>query len=166
MMEDPGCADAADYLNRLDVETAREVLLSCCGSERWARRMAEARPFASQAELVRTGDDAWWDLEPEDWLEAFAAHPRIGERDGKEWTAKEQSGMDGAPPALRRLLEAGNREYERKFGHVFLICATGLGGEEMLAALRHRLANDPETELREAAAEQAKITRLRIEKLT
>jgi 2-oxo-4-hydroxy-4-carboxy-5-ureidoimidazoline decarboxylase len=128
--------------------------------------MEGARPFDSETELMRLADSEWWALDPEDWLQAFAAHPRIGERDGEEWTAKEQSGMDGAPDLVRRSLEAGNRDYEAKFGHVFLICATGLTGEEMLATLRLRLANDPETELRQAAAEQAKITRLRLEKLT
>lgn len=156
----------ADRLNRLDNGAAFAALLRCCGSRRWAKQLAHARPFGSEAELLRVADEAWWELEPEDWLEAFAAHPRIGESDGEKWTAREQSGMDGAPISVRRALEAGNRDYEAKFGHVFLICATGLSGDEMLAALRRRLASDPDTELREAAAEQAKITRLRLGKLT
>jgi 2-oxo-4-hydroxy-4-carboxy-5-ureidoimidazoline decarboxylase len=108
----------------------------------------------------------WWSLEPEDWLEAFATHPRIGERDGGDWTASEQAGMDEADAEVHRALVAGNRAYEERFGHVFLICATGLSGEEMLAALHRRLSNEPEAEVRVGAAEQAKITRLRLGKLT
>lgn len=158
--------NAAEYVNGLAETHAIDELGRCCGSTRWVRRLAAARPFASDAELLRLADEVWWSLEPEDWLEAFATHPRIGERDGGDWTASEQAGMDEAGAEVHRALVAGNREYEERFGHVFLICATGLSGEEMLAALRRRLSNEPEAEVRVGAAEQAKITRLRLGKLT
>jgi OHCU decarboxylase len=158
--------NAAEYVNGLAETRAIDELGRCCGSTRWARRLAAARPFASDAELLRLADEVWWSLEPEDWLEAFATHPRIGERDGGDWTASEQAGMDEADAEVHRALVAGNRAYEERFGHVFLICATGLSGEEMLAALHRRLSNEPEAEVRVGAAEQAKITRLRLGKLT
>lgn len=110
-------------------------------------------------------EGVWWGLEPADWREAFAAHPRIGERGGGAWSDAEQSGMDAASERLQREIREANRVYEERFGHVFLICATGLGAEEMAEALARRLENDAATELRNAAAEQAKITRLRLGKL-
>lgn len=126
--------------------------------------MAEARPFASDEELLEVADRTWWALDPDDWREAFAAHPRIGER-AEGWSAKEQAGMDGASDELRAELLDGNRAYEAKFGHVFLVCATGRSAEGMAEELRRRLAAEPEDELRTAATEQAKITRLRLAKL-
>lgn len=156
---------AAACLNDLSSEAAERELQRCCGSERWAREMAARRPFASDAALFAAADDVWWDLEPDDWLEAFAAHPRIGERDGGAWSAEEQAGMNNASRRLEVEIREGNRAYEAKFGHVFLICATGLTAAEMAAALERRLDNDPEAELRIAAAEQAKITKLRLRKL-
>lgn len=156
---------AASCLNRLSPEAAERELRRCCGSERWARHMSARRPFASDAALFAAADDVWWDLEPDDWREAFAAHPRIGERDGGAWSAEEQAGMNEASRRLEDEIREGNRAYEAKFGHVFLICATGLSAAEMAEALDRRLDNDPEAELRIAAAEQAKITKLRLRKL-
>ena len=127
--------------------------------------MAAGRPFASDGALFSAADEVWWDLEPDDWREAFAAHPRIGERGGGTWSAEEQAGMNEAPERLEAVIREGNRKYESKFGHVFLICAAGLSAAEMAEALVRRLDNDPDTELQIAAAEQAKITRLRLEKL-
>jgi 2-oxo-4-hydroxy-4-carboxy-5-ureidoimidazoline decarboxylase len=127
--------------------------------------MAAARPFADDAAVAAAAERAWWALEPADWREAFAAHPRIGERAAAEWSRREQAGMDGAAAGTRRALADGNRAYEARFGHVFLICATGRAAGEMLAELERRMANDPAAELREAAGEQAKITRLRLDKL-
>jgi OHCU decarboxylase len=108
-------------------------------------------------------DDVWWSLEGGDWLEAFAAHPRIGER-AAGWAGEEQSGVRGADDEVLGRLNSLNHDYERKFGHVFLIFATGKSAAEILAELERRLANDPATELRIAAGEQAKITRLRLQK--
>lgn len=156
---------SAAYLNELSPDAVERELRRCCGSGRWAREMAARRPFASDAALYAAADEVWWDLEPDDWREAFAAHPRIGERDGGAWSAEEQAGMNEASRRLEDEIREGNRAYEAKFGHVFLICATGLTAAEMAAALDRRLDNDPEAELRIAAAEQAKITKLRLRKL-
>lgn len=163
-------------LNGLPTDRAEADLLTCCGSTAWARRMAAARPFAGTDALHEEAERIWWSLHPSDWLEAFGAHPRIGERkpaaadasaagDDAAWSEEEQAGARGAArETLDRLAEA-NREYEDRFGHIFLICATGRSADEMLAALTDRMGNDPDTELRIAAAEQIKITHLRLEKL-
>lgn len=156
---------AADYLNGLPPDAAERELRRCCASGRWAREIAARRPFESDAALLSAADEVWWDLDPDDWREAFAAHPRIGERDGGAWSTEEQAGMNEASRRLATEIREGNRKYEARFGHVFLICATGLAAEEMAEALARRLENDPATELRIAAAEQAKITKLRLRKL-
>lgn len=155
----------AACLNGLSPDAAERELRRCCGSRRWARKMAARRPFASDDALFAAAEGIWWDLDPADWREAFGAHPRIGERDGGAWSAEEQAGMDDASRQLEVEIREGNRAYEAKFGHVFLICATGLSAAEMAAAIERRLENDPEAELRIAAAEQAKITKLRLRKL-
>src|SRR3989475_7169012 len=155
----------AGYLNALSDERARAALQRCCGARHWVDAMLAARPFARDAELLATAERVWWGLGRADWLEAFAAHPRIGGSTATEWTRREQAGVDGAPAATLSALARHTAVYEQRFGHVFLICATGRAADEMLDALRHRLTNDPTTELRIAAAEQAKITRLRLDKL-
>ena len=159
----------AGFLNALSDERAQAALQRCCGARHWVEAMLAARPFASDAELLATADRVWWGLGSTDWLEAFAAHPRIGARGSgraqTDWTRREQAGADGAAAATLAALAQGNLTYEERFGHVFLISATGKTADEMLGALRARLANDPATELRVAAEEQAKITRLRLDKL-
>jgi OHCU decarboxylase len=155
----------AEYLNGLAENAARTALARCCGSARWVAQMLAARPFESDAALMASAERVWWALEREDWLEAFARHPRIGERAAEEWSRREQAGVNGAAAAIGAELAERNRAYEERFGHVFLISATGKTAEAMLGELRRRLANDPATELRIAAGEQAKITRLRLEKL-
>lgn len=160
-----GASGASARLNDLSPDAAERELRRCCGSERWVREMAARRPIASDTALLEAADSIWWDLEPADWREAFAAHPRIGERDGGAWSAEEQAGMNEASRRLEAEIREGNRAYEAKFGHVFLICATGLSAAEMAEALERRLDNDPVAELRIAAAEQAKITKLRLRKL-
>lgn len=165
--------DALDRLNRLPVEAAEAELLQCCGSARWARGVAARRPFPDISALLGAADDVWWALEGADWLEAFRAHPRIGERKapapgtdrGARWSEQEQAGARAADAAVLVELERSNREYEARFGHIFLICATGKSAAEMLAQLRERLGNDAARELRVAAGEQCKITRIRLEKL-
>jgi 2-oxo-4-hydroxy-4-carboxy-5-ureidoimidazoline decarboxylase len=152
-------------LNASTESRARADLLRCCHSRRWVEVVAAARPFADDAALWTVAERAWWALGPEDWREAFAAHPRIGERGSDAWARVEQAGVDAGDEGLRRALAAGNAEYERRFGQVFLICATGRSGAEILAELRRRLAHAPDVELREAAGEQLKITRLRLERL-
>jgi 2-oxo-4-hydroxy-4-carboxy-5-ureidoimidazoline decarboxylase len=127
--------------------------------------MLAGRPFADDAELFATAERVWWSLGTNDCLEAFAAHPRLGERAGDVWARAEQAGMAAADVAMRQAFSDGNRAYEERFGHVFLICATGRGADDMAAELQRRLGNDPASELQIAAGEQAKITRLRLEKL-
>jgi 2-oxo-4-hydroxy-4-carboxy-5-ureidoimidazoline decarboxylase len=162
-----------DALNALPPDDARATLLRCCGSRRWADAMLAHRPFASSDDLLRAADEVWAGLDRADWLEAFAAHPRIGDLEGLKkkfaataaWSAGEQAGVAGADEEVLRELAAGNRQYEERFGHIFIVCATGKTAAEMLHLLRDRMPNSPEEELRVAAAEQAKITRLRLEKL-
>lgn len=145
---------------------AASLLRSCCGSSKWAEQLAEARPFRSWEEMVEAADAIWSRLSAADWNEAFLAHPRIGARKPpSRWTTEEQAGTRGASEATIRQLEEGNRAYEEKFGHIYLVCATGRSADEMLADLRERMKHDSATELRVAADEQRKITRLRLEKL-
>jgi OHCU decarboxylase len=151
-------------LNRLTAADAERELLGCCGAKAWAAAVARRRPFADLPALLAAADDVWWGLPEAAWREAFAAHPSIGER-ATGRSAREQAGVHGAGADTRAALADGNRAYEERFGHVFLICATGLSAEEMLAALRRRMAHDAATELGVAAGEQRKITRLRLELL-
>ncbi|HEV2843815.1 MAG TPA: 2-oxo-4-hydroxy-4-carboxy-5-ureidoimidazoline decarboxylase, partial [Thermoanaerobaculia bacterium] len=159
-----GTVTVLDRLNAVHAGEAEAMLLPCCGSRAWARQMAESRPFLDAGEMMETSDRIWRHLSPGDWLEAFTAHPRIGER-GDQRSQREQAGALGADADVLAELAEANRLYESRFGHIFIVCASGKSAAEMLAILRERLGNDPETELREAAEEQGKITRLRLEKL-
>ncbi len=160
-------------LNSLPPADAEHQFLKCCGSHSWAQQMSAARPFNSFTELTATAERVWWSLNPQDWLEAFRSHPKIGGKkaaaptaaEAQQWSEDEQSGVrDSAQQTLDDL--AGlNQTYEEKFGYIFIVCASGKSSEEMLAILRARLGNDAAEELRIAAAEQAKITKLRLEKL-
>lgn len=135
--------------------------------------MAAARPFGNQTELFVKSEALAAALETEDWLEAFRAHPRIGGQKAaksrtpqeKRWSAQEQSAMQAAPADISAQLASKNREYESRFGFIFIVCATGKSPEEMLAILNRRLHHDPQIEVQVAAREQQKITRLRLEKL-
>jgi len=133
--------------------------------------MTAARPFHTDAALFAAADRIWHDLTPKDWREAFLAHPRIGDRPAAAhastaaWSSREQAGMESATADTARALAEGNRAYEEKFGHVFLICATGKSATDMLIALRERMDNLPEAEIRVAAKEHAQITRIRLGKL-
>jgi allantoinase len=166
-------ASGLGRLNALGEAEARGELLRCCGSKRWAEQMAARRPFTSIDDLLATADAVWDGLDRADRLEAFAAHPKIGDLNAlrakfasaASWAAGEQAGVAGAPEATLRALADGNRDYEARFGHIFIVFATGKTADEMLGLLRARLGNDPETELAIASAEQAKITRLRLRKL-
>jgi OHCU decarboxylase len=152
-----------DELNRS--ASAAEAFLRCCGSTRWAGAMSAARPFASTAALADAADTIWNGLGPSDWREAFASHPRIGERAGDAWAAGEQAGALAAAADIRRRLLEANRAYEARFGYIFIVCAEGKTAGELLAIVERRLANDPDDELRVAANEQRLITRLRLAKL-
>jgi len=155
-------------------------LLSCCGSGEWARRLAEERPFETGDALADAADRIWQSLSKEDRLEAFAAHPRIGSEKVAGagpadlhtppysvpiWAREEQAGTKNASPETLSNLADANREYEQRFGHIFIVCASGKSAAEMLAEAQSRLHNDAQTELAIAAEEQRKITRLRLAKL-
>lgn len=127
--------------------------------------MLAARPFVSRDDLMDRSDRIWRSLQRTDWLEAFAAHPRIGSRAARGWAAGEQAGARGADESVLTRLAARNREYEARFGHIFIVCASGKSADEMLALLEARLDNEPDAELSIAAEEQRKITRLRLDKL-
>ena len=149
-----------------DAQPAREHLMRCCDSRSWVEAMLRLRPFKDAAHLYQCASGCWRELKREDWLEAFSHHPRIGQlRRATALEQREQSGAAEAEASVRAALAEGNRQYEAKFGHVFLVCATGKSGAQMLALLKERLNNDAETELAIAAGEQEKITRLRLEKL-
>jgi 2-oxo-4-hydroxy-4-carboxy-5-ureidoimidazoline decarboxylase len=162
-----------ETINSLDATAAYDALLRCCGSRSWVDGMMAGRPFPSDDALLSTADKVWLSLDRADWLEAFSAHPRIGDlkalREKFAATAdlcgNEQTGIAGAAEQVLQDLAEGNREYEQRFGHIFIVCAGGKSASEMLRLLRDRLGNEPDAELKNAAAEQAKITRLRLEKL-
>ena len=157
-------------LTALEAGAAGGEFLRCCGSSRWARQMAAARPFADAGAMTLVADVLWSALQPSDWLEAFAAHPRIGQtasgRSGASaWSDQEQARVADAAEQTRRRLADANRDYEARFGYLFIVCATGRTAEEMLALLEGRLRHDADEELRIAAEEQRRITRLRLRKL-
>ena len=162
-----------DTLNSLSPGDAFSALIRCCGSTLWANAMLARLPFDSAEEMMEAADKIWFGLDRLDWLEAFAAHPRIGDVETLRkkfattaaWCEGEQAGVSGASDDVLNQLSKGNAEYEDRFGYIFIVCATGKTAAEMLAMLESRLENDEETELRVAAGEQAKITKLRLEKL-
>jgi 2-oxo-4-hydroxy-4-carboxy-5-ureidoimidazoline decarboxylase len=156
--------------NTADEPAAREAMLACCGATRWAAQMTAARPIASVAELSATADRAWATTEEADWLEAFACHPRIGERKAQasgqssEWSKQEQAGTSHAGDDVMVQIAEGNRGYEKRFGFTYIVCATGKSAEEMLAILKRRVGATREAELREAAEQQRQIMQLRLRK--
>jgi 2-oxo-4-hydroxy-4-carboxy-5-ureidoimidazoline decarboxylase len=163
------------WLDSLTTEAAREALTRCCGSRRWVAAMLDRRPFGSASALAADARAAWSALGRNDLLEAFSHHPRIGanlaEQDTKfeatrGWSQGEQSGVAGADERTMLELQAANQAYLERFGFIFIICASGKSAQGMLAALEGRLANHPDVELSIAAAEQAKITEIRLEKLS
>ena len=160
-------------LNALPRYRAEEEFLKCCGSPAWARSMARRRPFASFDRMLQAASEIWSRLDPADWKEAFRAHPQIGQRQqppcasshAQAWSAREQAGMNRAPAPVANALEEANQEYLAKFGYIFIFCATGKTGQEMLDSVQSRLASTPEDEIRVASQEQDKITILRLRKL-
>ena len=162
-----------DELNALPPADAVRALQTCCGATRWAQAMAAKRPFASKAEALAAADAIWATMAREDILEAFQHHPKIGDIDSLRkkfastaaWASGEQSGVNRADEATIQGLAKGNADYEARYGYIFIVCATGKSAAEMLGILRSRLNNDPADELRIAAGEQQKITRIRLEKL-
>ena len=151
-------------LNALPDGEAVDVLLGCCAAPGWARRVAAGRPYATVTDLLAAADAAWAARAPGDLDAAMAGHPRIGERRLSGWSQAEQAGVGSDAGTVQALQEA-NAAYEDRFGHVFLICATGRGPGEILAELHRRMANDPDTERAVAAAEIGKINEIRLRKL-
>jgi 2-oxo-4-hydroxy-4-carboxy-5-ureidoimidazoline decarboxylase len=149
---------------------ARQWLSSSCGSTRWVERMLARLPFASLANALTAARDEWFALTPDDWREAFQHHPKIGDREAlrhrfpatHHLSEREQAGVGSASDDVLDELARLNRDYERRFGYIFIVCATGKSAEEMLGMLRERLGNDPSREIVIAAEEQARITRLRL----
>jgi OHCU decarboxylase len=162
-----------EKFNRISAAAARQALEDCCGSKRWAAQVVGQRSFESNLKLFEAAEQAFGQLRRKDWLEAFRHHPPIGSKKPKakqsatarRWSAGEQSTAQMTQPETLAVLAAANQAYEAAFGYTFLICAPGKTSEEILRALQQRLGNDPEIELRMAAEEQKKITRLRLEKL-
>lgn len=162
-------------LNQLSAEARGEALLRCCGSRRWVEGMLAAHPFASTAVLYERAEQIWAELTREDYLEAFSHHPRIGEDVAAlrarfaataDWSSQEQAGVAAADNATLEALARDNRRYFERFGYIFIVCASGKSAAEMASLLAARLDNAPEQELAIAAREQARITRLRLEKLS
>jgi 2-oxo-4-hydroxy-4-carboxy-5-ureidoimidazoline decarboxylase len=165
---------AAERLDAMDEAPARTALTRCCGAVRWVEGMLGRRPFGTTEDLHRAADAIWAQMTRADILEAFAHHPRIGANldalrekyaTTSDWAGQEQSSVAAASDEVLVALRDANVEYEARFGHLFIVCATGKSAEEMLAILRRRLDHDHERELAVAAGEQAKITHLRLEKL-
>ena len=167
-------SEAVERLNSLSEDAARQTLASCCGASRWVDAMLAARPFESGPELVLRAERVWRGLQTVDYLEAFSHHPEIGVDLGElrrkfagtaALAEQEQAGAAHADEATLVALRAQNQAYRERFGYMFIVCATGKSAAEMLALLEQRLRNAPDVEIGLAAAEQAKITRLRLEKI-
>jgi len=152
-------------------EAAKEIL-PCCGSNAWAEGMVSKRPFDDEAAVLITADEVWRKLGPPDWLEAFKAHPKIGESRAAKptgersaaWSEQEQKSVAAAQDDVKLRLAEGNQAYEEKFGFIFIVCAAGKSAPEILEILERRLQNVKETELKEAAEEQRQIMQRRLKK--
>jgi 2-oxo-4-hydroxy-4-carboxy-5-ureidoimidazoline decarboxylase len=180
---EPGGRDGRDGLGRLNglsADDARRELLACCAAPGWAAQVAAGRPYGSVDELVARSDAAVAGMTVDDLRAALDGHPRIGDRPAsgpppgpehqagppdRGWSRGEQAGLAGSGDEVRQGLADGNAAYERRFGHIYLVCAAGRTGAELLAVLRQRLQNDPETEWGVVRTELGKINALRLHKL-
>jgi 2-oxo-4-hydroxy-4-carboxy-5-ureidoimidazoline decarboxylase len=157
----------------MTIQQFKEEIFKCCGSRTWVEKLSEKYPFPSVEELKNESDKIWFSLSEKDWLEAFTQHPKIGDMKSLEkkfaltanWASGEQSGITTATKNILQELKAANDDYEKKFGYIFIVCATGKSAEEMLSILKSRLKNSPQEEIKIAIHEQNKITHLRIDKL-
>ncbi|HMD41916.1 MAG TPA: 2-oxo-4-hydroxy-4-carboxy-5-ureidoimidazoline decarboxylase [Candidatus Acidoferrum sp.] len=158
--------------NGLQSDQAEEEILPCCGSRAWARGMAARRPIADECSLFAASDAIWKGLPETDWMEAFKSHPRIGDSPSPAfgaprstaWSREEQRMVDTATEDVKTALTVGNRAYEQRFKHIFIVCATGKSPLEILGILRQRLGNDEATEIGESAEQQRQIAQLRLRK--
>jgi 2-oxo-4-hydroxy-4-carboxy-5-ureidoimidazoline decarboxylase len=160
-----------DAWNKADEATALEAMLVCCGARSWASAMVALRPIGSVIEFSEAADKVWATMKEADWLEAFACHPRIGERKAAQspqksaaWSRQEQSSVATAETTVLAELAEGNAQYEEQFGFTYIVCATGKTAHEMLVILKRRLGSDRVAELREAAEQQRQITQIRLGK--
>ena len=159
--------------DHLSTEKKKELLLQCCGSSQWVNKMLNAFPVEDLVDLLETAEEKWYQCNVEDWKEAFEHHPKIGDINSlkeksastKELALSEHSGVNDADENTLQQLAHANKEYEQKFGFIFIVCATGKTAKEMLGMLQTRLQNTEENEIKIAAEEQIKITKLRLEKL-
>ena len=162
-----------EKINNAARKDAVTLFSKCCGSESWINKMISSRPFNTREELFEKSAEIWYSLEPADWKEAFEHHPKIGDLNSlkekysitKSIAANEQSGIDNADDSILRELSALNEEYEKRFGYIFIVCATGKSADEMLSVLKLRIRKSPETEIKSAMEEQNKITKIRLEKI-
>ncbi|MEQ8836481.1 MAG: 2-oxo-4-hydroxy-4-carboxy-5-ureidoimidazoline decarboxylase [Lacipirellulaceae bacterium] len=160
-------------LNSVSSEEAQGLLRQCCSSKWWCQEVAAARPFENESKLQTAVEQGFAAMPREDWLEAFACHPKIGDLESlkmkfagnRQWSSGEQAGMAGVEEDTLLRFAQANEEYEKRFGYIFIVCATGKSAAEMLAMLEDRLQNDPDTELAIASGEQKKITQLRLQKM-
>jgi OHCU decarboxylase len=161
-------------INRLDKEAAKSELMKCCGSVTWASEMINCSPFISEEDLHNKATEIWYnECSEKDWLEAFQNHPKIGDVKNlhekfaatKHWAGSEQAAVQVADTTIIEELAKYNKEYEEKFGFIFIVCATGKTAEEMLDLLKNRINNSYEGELKIAMEEQNKITHIRLKKL-
>ena len=161
-----------DRWNALPAQEAVREILPCCGSDVWAARIVSRRPIQDENSLLTLADEIWASLEEVDWLEAFRSHPRIGDSRAEKtitpqsssWSAREQEKAAVGGEILMTELKNGNLAYEKQFGRIFIVCATGKSAGEILEILRHRLDNDEATEVQLAGEEQRKIMQLRLKK--
>src|ERR1700674_2347858 len=161
------CRWGLNEFDSIPSEDAQRRLYSCFASRKWARQVARGRPYADLAALLEAAERAWSELEPSDWAQALAGHPRVGESGGSSPNAseREQKGVREASVDVQSELAEANHGYEARFGHVFLIAAAGKSADEILAALRRRMDNDPVTEDRVAAGEHRKVARMGVERV-
>lgn len=160
-------------LNTLPIDQAARALSRCCGATNWVNQMVNERPFLNKDDLFKKAEMIWYSCREKDWLEAFSHHPKIGDTASlekkfattKEWSGEEQKSVTTAGKETIQRLAEGNRVYEKKFGFIFIVCATGKSAKEMLEMLDARIGNSYEDELKIAMAEQHKITLIRLEKL-
>ena len=160
-----------DAWNKADEATALDAMIACCGARRWASAMVGLRPIGSVAELSEAADHVLGTMKEADWMEAFACHPRIGERKtahatakSAAWSKQEQSSAASAEKKVLVELAEGNARYEARYGFTYIVCAAGKSAEEMLGILKRRLASDRAAELLEAAEQQRQITQIRLGK--
>jgi 2-oxo-4-hydroxy-4-carboxy-5-ureidoimidazoline decarboxylase len=165
-------SDVLARWNFLPIAAAVDEILPCCGSRTWADGMVGRRPLLDEAALLAASDETWHSLAESDWLEAFRSHSRIGEslapkaalQRSVTWSAEEQQNVAGADDSVKIALAQGNREYERRFSRIFIVCATGKSPAEILKILHQRMKNDEHTELQEASEQQRQITQIRLKK--